>query len=300
MSRALKKLFYPNKAVVIVSIAFTFLLIMLKFGVGIKEPMFTGVAYVISIYSLIIACTRIFKILSLEFNKLVNNNRYVNQYVHDIAFRTKISLYQSFTINFIYAAFKFATGIYYKSIWLISLSIYYVLLASMRLSLLRHARKEELGDNLVLEYRKYRKCGIILLFLDIVLTGLIVLIVHQDNGFVYPGYFIYVMAIYTFCATISAIINLQKYRKEGSPVISASKVINLMVALISMLSLEVAMLAQFGGTENVELKKGIISITGAAVCVVNSIMAVYMIVKANGYLYNNKLQAGSEGDINIE
>ncbi len=48
-------------------------------------------------------------------------------------------------------------------------------------------------------------------------------------------------------AVITSVINVVKFRKYGSPIMSAAKVINLTAALVSMLSLETAMLAQLGG-----------------------------------------------------
>ena len=284
----LKKIFYPNKIIVILSIPVTIILMIIRFGIGVSNEAFSYIAYLISAYSLIIVCIRLFHIIKKKFYQLVDKNKFLNKYMNDIAFRTKVSLYQSFSINFLYASIKLFTGIHYKSVWFITLAVYYILLVVMRFLLLQHTRKEELGNNLKVEYKKYKNCGIIMLLLDIVLTGVIILIVHQDNGFQYPGYFIYVMAIYAFYTTISAIVNLIKYRKQVSPVVSASKAINLTVALISMLSLEVAMLAEFGTPENREFDKIMVSITGAVVCVLNGIMAIYMIVNAH-YNLKNKI-----------
>ncbi|MGN1116791.1 MAG: hypothetical protein ACI4TH_09495, partial [Candidatus Ornithomonoglobus sp.] len=75
-------------------------------------------------------------------------------------------------------------------------------------------------------------------------------------------------------------VNLIKYRKYGSPVMSAAKVINLTAALVSILSLEMAMLTQFGAAEDPSLRRLMISCTGAGVCVIVLGMAVYMICKA--------------------
>ena len=60
---------------------------------------------------------------------------------------------------------------------------------------------------------------------------------------------------------------------------SAAKAINLTAALVSMLSLETAMLAQFGG-DDVMFRQIMTSATGAGVCVIVLGMAVYMIVKS--------------------
>lgn len=78
------------------------------------------------------------------------------------------------------------------------------------------------------------------------LIGIIVLVVHQNSGFEYPGFLIYAMALYAFYAAITTVMNVVKFRKYGSPIMSSAKVINLTAALVFMLSLETAMLAQFG------------------------------------------------------
>ena len=52
-------------------------------------------------------------------------------------------------------------------------------------------------------------------------------------------------AIYTFYAMGISIANLIKYLKLGSPVLSAAKVLNLVSAMMSVLGLQTAMIAQF-------------------------------------------------------
>lgn len=51
----------------------------------------------------------------------------------------------------------------------------------------------------------------------------IALAVHQNSGFEYPGMLIYVMAMYAFYAMITAVRNVIKFRRYGSPVMSAAK-----------------------------------------------------------------------------
>ena len=72
----------------------------------------------------------------------------------------------------------------------------------------------------------------------IALSGVVILVVHDNEGFEYAGYLIYVMAMYAFYNVITAVTDLVKYRKFRSPVMSASKAIKLAAALVSMLSLE--------------------------------------------------------------
>ena len=85
------------------------------------------------------------------------------------------------------------------------------------------------------------------MFVNFVLSGVVVLVMLQNKGFEYNGILIYVMAMYTFYVTTNSIIDIFKYRKYNSPIMSTSKPISLAAALVSMLSLETAMLSQFSG-----------------------------------------------------
>ena len=75
-------------------------------------------------------------------------------------------------------------------------------------------------------------------------------------------------------------INVIKYRKDHSPLLASSKCINLTVAMISMISLEVAMVSEFGANDS-EFKIIMTSIMGFVVCIINTIMSIYMIFRAN-------------------
>lgn len=153
----------------------------------------------------------------------------------------------------------------------------------MRAVLVRYIHRRPVGKNIASEFQRYRACGIILLLMNQALAGIVVYMVTQNRGFSYPGLLIYGMALYTFYITISAIVNVIKYRKHGSPVMSATKVVNLTAALVSMLSLETAMLAQFGSDEP-EFRRIMVAAAGGAVCVIVLAMAIYMIVRSTKQL----------------
>ena len=70
---------------------------------------------------------------------------------------------------------------------------------------------------------------------------------------------------------------------------SAAKVINLTAAVVSMLSLETAMLAQFG-EDDVKFRQIMTSATGVGVCVIVLGMAVFMIAKSTKILKKNKMK----------
>ena len=154
----------------------------------------------------------------------------------------------------------------------------------MRSSLLHYTRRQGLGKDMTSEWKRYRLCGIILLCMNQALIGIIVLVVHQNSGFEYPGLLIYAMALYAFYAAITAVVNVVKFRKYGSPIMSSAKVINLTAALVSMLSLETAMIAQFGTGDDASFRQIMSACTGAGVSMIVVGMAVYMIIRSTKIL----------------
>lgn len=248
------------------------------------EPVIAYLSYSLSAYALIITITGITGIVRLvrrgigkhPLVRKVMGIPLVSRYLQEDMFRAETSLYQGFFINLLYAGIKMFSGVLYRSVWFVTLAVYYILLAVMRASLLHYVRRT--GKNKVSEWKRYRLCGIILLFMNIALAGIVILVVHQNSGFEYPGVLIYVIAMYAFYATITAVRNVVKFRRYGSPVMSAAKVINLTAALVSMLSLETAMLTQFGAADDPMFRKIMTASTGAGISMLVLGMAIFMIV----------------------
>ena len=106
------------------------------------------------------------------------------------------------------------------------------------------------------------------------------MILFQHRGYDYPGMLIYVMALYTFYSTIHAIVDIVKYRKLGSPIMTTAKIVSLSAALVSVLNLETAMFAQFGADLAPEHQRIFIILTGAGVSLTVVTLSVLLIVKA--------------------
>ena len=75
-----------------------------------------------------------------------------------------------------------------------------------------------------------------------------------------------------------SLIHIFRYRKYQSPVLSAAKAIRLAAALVSLLSLETAILTRFGDDE--VFRRLMTASTGAGVCIIVLGISVYMIVRA--------------------
>ncbi len=286
MSNILNKLFVPNKIIGFILFNLAFGLLIYVFSCHLEDTPLAYISYLLSTYALIIFCIWFYKICQFSHKNFKKSNIY-GFYKNQELVITKIFLSFSIFLNFIYGIFKLGTGIYYMSWWFITFAAYYLILCLMKLSIVKDL-KNEVGKNLKEEYKKLRLTGIILLFLNLILTGMIILIIRQNQGITYAGFIIYIVAMYDFYLIISAVINVIKYRNNHSPLLASSKCLNLTVAMISMISLEVAMVSEFGTNDN-EFKIIMTSIMGFVVCLINTSMSIYMIVRANKKLKKYKI-----------
>lgn len=292
-----KTFFLPPLPTVLIAIP-SFVLVFYVLGTGNSASVLSYAAYLLSAYAMIITVTGFTGIIR-AFKNGIDNHPLVKKilsipfgrrFLKDVLFRAEISLYQGFVLNLLYAVIKMVSGIYYHSVWLIALATYYILLGVMRFSLIHYVRRNQVGQNIQGEFRRYRLCGIILILMNIALVGIVEFIVYKNEGFSYPGLLIYAIALYAFYCIIIAMINVIKFRKHGSPVMSAAKVINLTAALVSMLTLTTAMLASFGG-DDLAFRKMMTACVGSGVCLIVLGMGVFMLIHSTKNLkemqYNN-------------
>ncbi|MBQ8175418.1 MAG: hypothetical protein IJ035_00085 [Oscillospiraceae bacterium] len=238
--------------------------------------------YIISFYTLTAVVMGCIKLVPKHYRaakEKVYSNPVGERLMTDMKFRTHISLYGSLAFNLLYVAVNAFSGFLYNTAWFFVLAFYYAILAVMRFLLLRFVNRVGIGNNRFKELRRSRLCGYILLMVNLALSGSVLMILYQNKGYEYNGILIYVMAAYTFYIVTLAIVNLVKYRKLGSPVMSMSKIISMAAALVSVLSLETAMFSAFADGMSQENQRLMIMLTGAGVSIAIVTMSVYSIVK---------------------
>ena len=290
LKAVLKKIFFlpPLPTVLIAAPSFLFVFIML----GREEhSALSYLSYLLSAYAMVITATGLCGVVEavrkgigeLRLVRWLRRTSWGNRLLDDAAFRSELTLHGGLLANLLYVAVNLFSGFRYRSAWFLCLAVYYALLSAMRAVLVRYLHRRAVGEDVKAEFRRYRACGVILLLMNQALVGIILYMVTQNRGFSYPGHMIYAMALYTFYITITAVVNVVKFRKHGSPLLSAAKVISLTAALVSMLSLETAMLAQFGSGQRA-FRRIMLASSGGAVCAVVASMAVYMIAHATKQL----------------
>ena len=277
------KLLFPPLWVILLLTAVSTASLVLVFVRGWGSLWIAYVIYVLAFYTLSLVCIACWKTLPGYYKAArgkVYENKYANRYLTDAAFKTHVNLYRSLAINLIYVVINAVSSILFSTAWFAIFAVYYATMAIMRFLLVRYVSKNRIGSNRLKELQCSRLCACVLMTVNLVLSGAVLMMVYHHRGFDYQGILIYVMAMYTFYTTTTAIIDLIKYRRYNSPIMSMSKVIKMAAALVSMLSLETAMFSQFGGDMAPEHQRIMIMLTGAGVSIIVVAMAIYMIVRS--------------------
>lgn len=286
-----KKLLFPPVWLMAVLTVISAILLTLVFIQGWEETPAAYIIYVLAFYTLSVVTVFCSMVLPKQYRQIkqkIYTNPLGNRYMTDRAFRTKISLYTSLGINFLYVGIHLLSWYSTRSWWFAVLAGYYAILSLMRFLLVRYVRSNELGSSILQEWKRSRLCAYILLLVNLSLSGAVLMILYRGQGYDYPGILIYVMAMYTFYSTIHAIVDIIKYRKLGSPVMSTAKIVSLSAALVSMLNLETAMFSQFGEEMSLQDQRLMIILTGAGVSIAVVTLSVLLIVRATKEIRRNE------------
>ena len=279
-----KKLLFPPIWLMVILVILSAVALTFVFVKGMEQSIPAYIVYVLAFYTLSVVTVFCVMVLPKQYSTIkrkIYDHPFGNRYMTDRAFRTGFSLSVSFAISMLYVGINLWSWHALKSYWFMVLAVYYVIMAVMRFLLVRYVRIQKIGANMLGEWKRSRICAYILLLINLSLSGAVLMILYQHRGYDYPGIMIYVMATYTFYALTMSIVDIVKYRKMGSPVMSTAKIVSLSAALVSMLNLETAMFAQFGADMAPEHQRIFIILTGAGVSITVVTLSVILIVNAN-------------------
>ncbi len=299
LKKVMRKILYPRFFVVIPATIASAVLLIYTFtsGIATNSPL-AIITYVISFYTLVVICLGIVPFVK-KAKSFIYTNKHVSPFLKDPVFLAKATLLLGLGYNLIYSGFNIFMGIWTDSEWLIALASYYGVVAIIRFVVTRgmylsRSDATEL-ERYKREWRRYRASGWISLVLAATMSGLIALVLFENDGFSYPGYLIFVFAAYTFLKFAAAIRSVIKFRKLDSPALSASKALNLSVAVMSLFALQTAMFAEFGSGESMfqDASHAVMSqadidlmntLTGIAVWLVALCISIYMIIHSTKQL----------------
>ena len=203
----------------------------------------------------------------------------INDYRTDLWFRAEASVYMSTGVNITYSMYQAMIGLTQKSAWFDALAVYYILLTATRLLILHYIRHE--AEDGIEELRRYRRCGWMMFTLTflVLIFGLLANNGNRDPK-AYPGHMVFVVGAFTIYTFVNSIRNLWNYRKLESPLISASKSINLAASLVSFYAFQTAVFAQFHEQINPSVITLFNVLTAGASCLAVGYISMHIIVRA--------------------
>ncbi len=196
---------------------------------------------------------------------------------NDINYRIKIFLLLSFVFNILYSIFLFVISQIFFSRWFFVMSIYYGLLSTARIFMFfqTNINKDKRGKIIIM-----RASGYFLLLLNLVVSIIMFLMIYTTHGVKHHEITVITLATYTFTALTIAIISVIKHLKYNDSLYSSIKVISLISASVSIVTLTNTMLTTFGNGDTL-LRSIILPILSTFISIFIIFCAILMIIVAN-------------------
>lgn len=241
--------------------------------------------YCIAFYALLTACLQMpatVRACRSAFEK----NTLAQKYAHTSIQRFRLKLYLDQFINLLYGFFKIAYGYLSASFWIAADGLYNLVQGIIQLAVILRRRND---PDPAVQWKTYRFCGALTLVMALPIAGMVWLAISAGAHKEYPGYLIFITALFAFYKLPSAFVRVAKDRRHSAPLDSAVRLLKLSQALFSMFSLQAAMIFQFGGSPDFAALMN--TLTGSAVCLLVTGMGIYMLHRGrrdlNLYLQEN-------------
>ncbi len=276
-----KSLLFPYRIIIFLLFNLTVVGLIYIFVNHLETHILAILFYVVAFYTLVVVCARIPRIV-MNIKNGVYANRYANAYLTDKELRMRISMYRGLLINFVFATFKIILGFLYNSSWLFAMAGYNVILSIMRFVVIFRSQVKGLTEEAM--YRRglqnFKVCGWLMMLLNVAVSVIMFMVIVQKQTIEYHMIVTIGLAAFTFYCFTMAIINMVKYRTRNNPVYAAVKRIDMVKAIVSIFTLQVAMLTSFGG-QGAEINNGLMNtLTGIAVTIAINTIAAFMIYAA--------------------
>lgn len=219
------------------------------------------------------------------FDKYLSGYKWYNTCKDDYTFRTVIMSIGGAVVNVVFAGFNAVTAIYYLSLWYGVFSVYYFILAVLRISVLlsfRHIKvKYNEGEKFErAKWKIYLVNGATFVPLDIALGAAITVMMFTQKPTITGDIMAISSATYTTYKVVMAIRNLIKATRVKDPIALTVRNIGVVDALASVFSLEITLITTFSESESFESMRPLTAISGFIICAFTIGLGAYMIIKA--------------------
>lgn len=165
----------------------------------------------------------------------------LQKWKNDYIFRIFFSCFGAAVINILFAAYNGVLGIFYLRIWNVSICVYYILLAVIRIIIVYSIRKFVFnGSRHETEYEKkiFKKTHILLLTMNLSMTVPIFVMVTGNRSYSLGLIPAIATAVYTTYRVATAFVHFKRSGSRGSVLMKEICVINLVDAMMAVLILQ--------------------------------------------------------------
>ena len=234
--------------------------------------------------------------------KRIKENGMITKYRKDFEFRTLVNTLVSSAVTLLIAGYHFVIALFvasYASIWHGTLAGYYFALDLARVFVLSsHGvglhRREDAEQTALRNAKNFLFCGALLVPLAFAFSGVLVLIVVRGFHTNYMGHLIFAAALYAVLKVTFAIKNMVKAGRRENLTVRALRYVNIADALVSIVSLQAAMLAAFSTASDAFDPNLFNTVTGGIVGVLILALGTYMILRGYRGLHDLKSESGEE------
>ncbi len=179
-------------------------------------------------------------------NRILRKAEDVREWLgEDYGRKTAVFSSMSALMNLFFMFFNAVLGVMYSSLWHGSISVYYTLLFIVRSIIVMHQRRGE--DNQKKNRNIYLLTHILLLVMNVSLIVPIAMMTMGNRSYTHGLIPAIAMATYTTYRVTTAIMNAVRSKKEGGVFTSLLRTINFIDAMLSVLTLQNALIIATGG-----------------------------------------------------
>lgn len=253
----------------------------------IPEPYCYGLYFLAGVWfiaSVVLAAMWVSRIVNKYIMTPIRKIKAVARILDDYHLRSVLTVIPGTALNLAYAVFNGYLGAVTLSAWYITFAVYYLCLGIMRSYVVLYARgsyanaKDEENARQRREERMFLVCGVVFCLMSVTLIGIGILLEHGAKWKTYAGYVIYIICMYTFFKVAMSVKHMVRARKERSRLLIALRNIGFADALVSLLSLQTAMLAIYAGDERATFAHDMTAITCGAVFALILAIGVSMVI----------------------
>ncbi|MBQ9807350.1 MAG: hypothetical protein IJM55_00600 [Ruminococcus sp.] len=235
MKEKIRKILHPPYPFLIGADVLALVLLIVAFSHFSEEHPVSLTAYLLSSYALTVTCINIVPLcrrikelvtgdelaIVRGIKSLMRRTPLTRQYLESREFRAEVSIYAGLAVNLMYSLMKGISGVWYRSAWLISVGVYYLIFAVIRFMLAYSVRKSKRVPDKQSQWKACRTCGVMMFLMNGAMAGMAVQMVVKNAAEQYSQTLVILSAAYTFYIFISAVVKVIQFRKLSSPVLPA-------------------------------------------------------------------------------